>query len=288
MQLASPRRSARSPARPQRFVAGPASGKKPAATRPSPVAKPSPSALLSQTAKAVVPLEHQLYCRGRHKPLFRGVFHASAAMCSPVWSAYLLSLCRTSGAYATAALVCVGATACLGLSGLYHRGEWALRTELLMGKLDFVGIHLQVAFSMAPFYLLLLPESTGWAVIGALGGCAGFGVWLTFSGLQVGRHAMTFVYIATAFVQLVPMTSSALSGRSVFSRVSEHERALMAVAAFCYLGGSQIYALKKPDPWHHALGYHELWHLCVVAASIATYLCNVSLLTRLDGGLLRV
>ena len=171
----------------------------------------------------------------------------------------------------------------LGWSGLYHCGNWTYAQEAFLGKLDLSGIHLQVAFSMAPFYGLLLPDGLGWYVLSALGTLAVIGSLIALSGVEVGRHTMSAVYIGTASLQLVPMASCLLDEQSIWAQTTSAERTLIRIAAGLYLGGSQVYAYTWPSPWPHTFGYHEIWHICVVLASACTYLCNASLLMRLNG-----
>ena len=38
-----------------------------------------------------------------------------------------------------------------------------------------------------------------------------------------------------------------------------------------YTGGAFIYALKRPDPCPGIFGFHEIWHICVMAGSFCHF-----------------
>jgi hemolysin III len=46
---------------------------------------------------------------------------------------------------------------------------------------------------------------------------------------------------------------------------------LVLVGGLLYTVGGIIYALKRPDPRPTVLGYHELFHLCTIAAAGCQY-----------------
>mmetsp|Transcript_8405 Transcript_8405/g.12551 ORF Transcript_8405/g.12551 Transcript_8405/m.12551 type:complete len:294 (+) Transcript_8405:334-1215(+) len=222
------------------------------------------------------------YCLGRPKPLLRGTLHFYSALSSPLWSGYQLSLCHTAQEVWAVLLACVGATCMLGASGGYHYPSWRTEAqEVLMGKMDYGGIYLQIAFSFAPMYLLLLPAPVNWAVIGSMAVCAACGIFLTFGPIgHLGRHAGAVVYIVMGLVQTLPLLTSAFSERTMWSQLLTSEQNLLIALAAAYLVGSQIYANATPKLWPSTFGFHELWHLLVVIGSAASWAVNCSLLQR--------
>ena len=165
----------------------------------------------------------------------------------------------------------------LGASGSYHIFEWKTEErEELAGLCDLAGIYLQIAFSAAPMWLLLLPSPHGWLVIAACAICAAAGIFLTFSPVPISRHAGTFLYIIMGSAQGVP-----LKWFGVWTKLNDLEQALLLLGLASYLIGSQIYANATPKLWQRTFGFHELWHLLVVVGSACSYLVNNSLLLRL-------
>jgi hemolysin III len=46
---------------------------------------------------------------------------------------------------------------------------------------------------------------------------------------------------------------------------------LVVAGGVLYTAGALVYALKRPDPKPAVLGYHELFHLCTLAAAACQY-----------------
>ena len=94
------------------------------------------------------------------------MLHKWCALSSPVWCAYQLSLCDAGNAPA-AGLSLFAMAFLFSASALYHRGRWTLAQEQRLMKLDYIGIFLLVAFSVAPCYVMLLPPAASYPVLGA-------------------------------------------------------------------------------------------------------------------------
>jgi hemolysin III len=47
---------------------------------------------------------------------------------------------------------------------------------------------------------------------------------------------------------------------------------LICIGGALYLVGAVIYALRKPDPWPEFFGYHEIFHLLVIAGATCHYI----------------
>ena len=197
------------------------------------------------------------YCRGRPRPLFRGWLHVSAALCSPIYSAYQLSLCQNMQEAAAVALACLGATCMFGFSGRYHRYNFKdEEAEEFAGSLDYCGIYLQITFSGAPLYLLALPSPNNWLVIGGMGACAIVGMLIALTPyVDLGRHGGTLVYCLMGCLGGLPIVSSTRTGDSVWSQLLDSERALLKGCAVSYLIGSQVYAHSTPKLLPRVFGF---------------------------------
>ena len=102
----------------------------------------------------------------RPKPQYRGVLHTWCALSSPVWCGYQLSLCDAGNALA-AGLSLFAMVFLFSSSAMFHRGRWTLAQERRLMKLDYIGIFMLVAFSVAPCYVQLLPPAASYPVLGA-------------------------------------------------------------------------------------------------------------------------
>ena len=208
--------------------------------------------------------------------------HFYAALASPLWGGYQLSLCRTANQLASSALAILGTVSMMGASGSYHTVHWKdEKQEAFLASLDYCGIFMQVAFSLTPAYVLLLPGLVGWSVVAALGMTAAAGIGLVFSGVRVGRHGLTTLYITQAALNLAPLATNIFASQTVLEQLTVVELRLLVIAAIAYLVGSQIYAYAAPKLWPRSFGFHELWHLLVTVASFCTYRTNCSVIQRL-------
>lgn len=43
--------------------------------------------------------------------------------------------------------------------------------------------------------------------------------------------------------------------------------ALLACGGICYTAGGAIFTLERPNPYPGVFGFHEIWHLLVVAGA---------------------
>jgi hemolysin III len=57
----------------------------------------------------------------------------------------------------------------------------------------------------------------------------------------------------------------------MLSRAGVGAVALLAVGGALYSAGAIIYALRRPDPRPATFGYHEIFHVLVIAAAAVHY-----------------
>ena len=71
---------------------------------------------------------------------------------------------------------------------------------------------------------------------------------------------MALVYLVAGWQLMLalPAYAAGLSGG---------ELALLGVGGGLYTVGAVVYALKRPDPWPSIAGYHEVFHVLVIAAA---------------------
>jgi len=88
--------------------------------------------------------------------------------------------------------------------------------------------------------------------------------------LRIRRVALASLYLAMgwlAVVALVPLTA-ALGWVAAL---------LMALAACSIRLAAAAYAFRRPRLWPRVFGYHELFHLAVISASVTFYVVVVLL-----------
>ncbi|QBI20604.1 hypothetical protein ER308_14245 [Egibacter rhizosphaerae] len=198
------------------------------------------------------------------RPWLRGAFHGLAV---PLAVLGFWLLWESANALATQATVIVFGSTLVGLytvSSLYHLVPWSQRVRALLARFDGAMIQLFIAGSFTPVAFHTLDGSwRTWSLVVAWG-VAGIGALIAASPLTAPRWLSTAGYIAVGWLAVVPMSQivQALPWEGV---------GLIVLGGFFYTLGAVVYALKWPDPFPSWLGFHEIFHLLVIAASTAHY-----------------
>jgi len=200
------------------------------------------------------------------RPTFRGVTHAVAAPLALVGAVALLRQSPPSaGQQASVAVFGVSLVGLYGVSSLYHVGRWSERARWVLGRCDAGMIQLFIAGTFTPIALAALDGVwqtaslvTAWVV--ALAGAA-----VAASPLTAPRWLSTSGYLAAGWLLVIPFSRIMLALPAAGS-------SLIVLGGVCYTIGAVVYIRTKPDPWPSVFGFHEVFHLLVLAGSCAHYL----------------
>jgi hemolysin III len=203
------------------------------------------------------------------KPLLRGWLHLVCFFLA-IPAAVLVVVLATSLRGRLAALVyAVGLVALFGVSGTYHRGRWSDAKRRLMQKLDHGTIFVMIAGSYTPLCLLVLRGWVAWAMLGIAWSLAAVGFVLSFTDSRVTRVARGTLYIVMGWVSLI-------AAPQLLRHMSATELVLIAVGGVLFTVGAIFLATHWPDPFPRIFGYHEVWHVLVVAAVICHFVAIAS------------
>jgi hemolysin III len=198
-------------------------------------------------------------------PRLRGVFHLWALWASIAAGVVLVALADgvvatfSSWVYATALATMFGASA------LYHRCRWQSATRRLWARrLDHSTIFLFIAASYTPFALLRFHGTTRWLVLVCVWAGAMLGLVLELLWVDSPRWLKAFAYLAVGWVGV-------LAAPQLFPAVGVGAAVLVIVGGGLYTVGALVYAAKWPDPFPRILGFHEVFHLLVVAAAVTQF-----------------
>ena len=132
---------------------------------------------------------------------------------------------------------------------------------------DHAAIYLLIAGTYTPIALVTLAgvsPAWGWSVFGVVWGAAGLGVLFKLVWLDAPRWLSTALYLALGWMAVVAIAP-------LVQALPWSALAWLAAGGAFYSVGAVVYALKRPNPWPGAFGYHEVWHLFVLAGSICHY-----------------
>jgi hemolysin III len=198
------------------------------------------------------------------KPLLRGVSHEVAAVASLPAVVTLLLRARTSAALLAAAVYGATLVTLFTVSAVYHRRFWSLKARQLVGRLDHSAIFLLIAGTYTPFGLLIGPGAGHRALAAVWGGAAiGIGLVVGWSGLSKRLRAAIYVLLGWVVLPVLPELRAAIGDRAL---------ALLFGGGFFYTVGAVIYGARRPDPFPRTFGFHEIFHLLVIAAAACHYL----------------
>ena len=201
----------------------------------------------------------------RQKPRLRGVSHEWAFFVSLVAGAALVVAAPTPRATAAVAIYAASLSALLGVSALYHRINWR-RPEIRrwMRRLDHSMIFLLIAGTVTPFAVLVLHGTLANALLIAVWAGAAAGIVVELVWVEAPKWVTALVYVG-----------GRLDRRPRLPRDRRQRGtgagALIAVGGVLYTAGAVIYARQRPDPNPAVFGYHEIFHLLVIAAAAAHF-----------------
>jgi hemolysin III len=205
------------------------------------------------------------------KPKLRGALHATAA-CLALPATALLALHARPGLTTTIALAYgIALVLVFGTSALYHAPMWPLATRRRMRRLDHSMIYLLIAGSYAPFayHLNPIPRIIVFSIsIG--GGLLGF---IKAHAWERAPRLLTtgfYVLIGWCITPFLPQLYQRLGARPI---------GLLLAGGLFYTAGAVIYWLRRPNPWPHTFGYHEVNHSVGVLGTVVHYIAIWGLLT---------
>jgi hemolysin III len=201
--------------------------------------------------------------RSSGKPLLRGWIHAAAAVAVATFTLVVFSRDNANTERRLPLLIFFASMCELyTVSAVFHLGVWRKRIYGVLRTLDHSSTYIAVASTYTPLCVAAL---VGWAralLLGSAWLLALAGIALTICAPRLPRALRTGLYAAMGW-----MAAPALP--AMWHALPPPATVLMLVGALVYSAGAVIYVRRLPDPLPRILGYHEVFHLCVVAGSAA-------------------
>jgi hemolysin III len=201
----------------------------------------------------------------RTKPRLRGVTHEWAFFVSLVAGAALIVAAPSDHARLAVAIYALSLSALLGTSALYHRVNWR-RPEIRrwMRRLDHSMIFLLIAGTVTPFAVLVMNGPLADALLIAVWAGALAGIVVELIWVDAPKWFSTIVYVAVGWI-------GALGFPAIVVEAGLGAGLLIAAGGVLYTAGAVVYARQRPDPNPAVFGYHEIFHVLVLAAIAAHF-----------------
>lgn len=150
-------------------------------------------------------------------------------------------------------------------SSVYHWVISGAKVIRVLRKIDHCMIYVLIAGTYTPICLLTLKGKLGIGLLIAIWALAVLGVVLKLVWFDAPRWLYTGFYLLLGWLAVffIYPISLALPGKGVF---------LLVLGGLLYSIGSLFYALKPKSLKLWVFGFHEIFHLFILAGSITHYI----------------
>ena len=192
-----------------------------------------------------------------------GLTHLAGVLLALVGLGVLLV--RASGAGRVDQFVAFGVfalslVALYGASALYHLLPVSPVAVARLRRLDHVTIFILIAGTYTPICVLALEGGWGAGLLGLVWTLALCGVVLKVVWMDAPRWLSVGLYLAMGWLAVI-------AASAIFQAIPQGGIAWILGGGLVYSAGALIYGLKRPNLVPEIFGFHELWHLFVMAGS---------------------
>jgi hemolysin III len=161
-----------------------------------------------------------------------------------------------------------GLVALFGGSALYHRWPGSSRVKAALRRIDHSTIFVFIAASYTPVALILLHGIVAWLLL--VGAWTGAIVGVTFSlgWIDAPRPMVAGSYLALGWLVVIAVPQ-------LVRVLGPAPLALLAGGGILYTAGAVVFARQRPNPWPSTFGFHEIFHVLVIAAAGAHYVAMI-------------
>lgn len=198
------------------------------------------------------------------KPLLRGTSHALAFVAAlPL--GLVLVLEADTGLQLVAAIVFATSVATMfGASALYHWLEQPEAHRRWLRRLDHAGVYGLIAGTYTPLGLLVLEGSWRIVVLSIVWSGSLAAVLLKFVWLDAPKWLSAVIAVALGWVAVV-------AAPQLVDRIGLAGSLLVFAGGLAYTAGALVYAFRRPNPYPAVFGFHEVFHVLVIAAVACQY-----------------
>ena len=197
-------------------------------------------------------------------PKLRGWFHLGATPVVFIASLVLFILSNSSLKFAVA-LYSITAIMLFSVSAIYHRVPWSPEKKIIWRRWDHANINLLIAGSYTPFAVALLEGRDRVTLLAVvwIGALAGVALRVFWVGAPRWLYVANYLLLGWVAVIYTPQLYKE-GGLWVLLPI--------LIGGLFYSVGAILYALKKPGRSATYFGFHELFHIFVLAAWISQYI----------------
>lgn len=196
-------------------------------------------------------------------PKLRGWFHLGATPVVIIASLVLFILSKSSLKFAVA-IYSITAILLFSVSAVYHRVPWSAAKKKIWRRFDHANINLLIAGSYTPFAVTLLDGRDRTILLSVvwIGAAAGVAMRIFWLGAPRWLYVANYLLLGWVAVAYMPQLYRA-GGLWILLPI--------IIGGLFYSVGAIFYALKRPGREAKYFGFHELFHIFVLAAWVSQY-----------------
>jgi len=145
-------------------------------------------------------------------------------------------------------------------SSLYHLLPLSPAGVARLRRLDHMTIFVLIAGTYTPFCLLALDGKWRWGLLTLIWSLALCGILLKSLWMDAPRWLSVVIYLSMGWVAVIAVPA-------LLRAVPPAGITWVLAGGLVYSAGALIYGLKRPNPIPGVFGFHEVWHLFVIAGS---------------------
>jgi len=199
----------------------------------------------------------------KFKEPFNGISHLLGGLAAIVVTVLLVRVAVISGGSGAGVPFLVYGLSMVLLyfsSAWYHLLDVSPKAHVMLRRLDHISISILIAGTYTPMCLVALRGSVGTLLCWGVWGLAGAVILTDVFWLDAPRGIKAGLYVLLGWFAVwatIPLQRAIGWGGMVW----------MLAGGLAYSIGALLYAIKKPNPWPGVVGFHEIWHLFVLAGS---------------------
>jgi hemolysin III len=201
--------------------------------------------------------------RHRAREPVSGYTHLGGLLVGCLGALLLLSRAR-GGSFAPNLAYVLTLLGLYAASSAYHLVPGSERLTKRLRQVDHAAIFLFIAGSCTPIFWRAFEGGDRGLMLGVVWAIAAIGIVFRVVWMNAPRALYTSMYVAMGWLVLI-------KANAAFHALSWPVLAFVIAGGLTYMLGALVYATKRPNPLPSVFGFHEIWHIFVLAGSALHY-----------------
>ena len=153
----------------------------------------------------------------------------------------------------------------LFLASAFHHGiNGSPKLNSFFRLFDYLSIFALIAGTYTPICLIISRDPWGWSVFGVVWLLAAAGISIKAVFPSIPKWFTNTLYVCMGWVGAVLIFH-------VLPIIGNTGLALILIGGILYSVGAVIFYIEKPNPVPGKFGFHEIWHLFVLAGAVVHF-----------------